>query len=154
MRPPGRKSNWPGPVGANPSEEEAQDVQEFCILANSKVHFELNVTRLQTPLRVGEYIVAKSRSEYLQSESPKDSRSPFFYEMLLPFPGSPKAILSGLAGAGECILDIVQQNCQNQGKYLSSFLIAAGFIVHTCVSFKEYCAFVSFKNNLLWKYQK
>ena len=81
--------------------------------------------------------MAKSRSEYLQSESPKDSRSPFFYEMLLPFPGSPKAILSGLAGAGECILDIVQQNCQNQDKYLSSILIAATFIVHTCVSFKS-----------------
>ena len=45
MRPPGRKSNWPGPVGANPSEEEAQNVKEFCILANGKVHFELNVTR-------------------------------------------------------------------------------------------------------------
>ena len=81
--------------------------------------------------------MAKSRSEYLQSESPKDSRSPFFYEMLLPFPGSPKAILSGLAGAGECILDIVQQNHQNQDKYLSSILIAAGFVVHTCVSFKS-----------------
>ena len=46
MRPPGRKSNWPGPVGANPSEEEAQDVEELCILANGKVHFELNDTRL------------------------------------------------------------------------------------------------------------
>ena len=137
MRPPGRKSNWPGPVGANPSEEEAQDVKVFCILANGKVHLELNDTILYNRLRVGEYIVAKSRSEYLQSESPKDSRSPFFYEMLLPFPGSPKAILSGLAGAGECILDIVQQNCQNQGKYLSSILIAATFIVHTCVSFKS-----------------
>ena len=80
--------------------------------------------------------MAKSRSEYLQSESPKDSRSPFFYEMLLPFPGSPKAILSGLADRDEYILDDVQ-NCQNQGKYLSSILIAAGFIVHTCVSFKS-----------------